>query len=82
MTPGSNLDLGMMRALAIIELLQKSRSEGWLKRIAYFFPYSAGQAIGLDKKIILEDTDIEDRVRRRIEIRLLRSATRQLGIFE
>lgn len=82
LTPGSNLDLGMMRALAIIQLLTQSRLDGRLSGIDFFFPYSAGQVILLDRQTISEDTGIENRARRRIEIRLLNSATRQLESFQ
>lgn len=78
LSPGSNLDLGMMRALSIITALKKSQSAGLLSQIQYFHPYSAGQMIDLDRHLISSPTGGRDARRRRIEIRLLNSATRPL----
>ena len=76
--PGSNMDLGMMRALAIIKILKESQRSGQLKRIKYFFPYSAGQMIMPDRQVVAEDATGPDLSRRRIEIRLLKSETRRI----
>lgn len=80
LAPGSNLDLGMMRALAIIRLLRRSQAQdSLLAGIKYFFPYSAGQMIRLDRSLITADTDARDAARRRIEIRLLNSTRRHMA---
>lgn len=81
---GSNVDLGMIRAMAIINILRDSQDQDrLLQDIRYFFPYSAGQMIlpadstgarFLDTTI----TRQKDPLRRRIELRLLRSETQQL----
>ena len=76
--PGSNIDLGMLRALAILKILRESRDEGRLKGVTYFFPYSAGQMILLDESLAKDDVGKDERERRRIEIRLLRSSQRKV----
>ncbi len=76
--PGSNVDLGMMRALAIMTILKRAQRRGYLKKIDYFFPYSAGQMIKLNRRIPTTEERRPDRARRRIEIRLLKPNTRQL----
>ena len=73
LNPGSNVDLGMMRALAIVAILSESQRAGWLERIQFFFPYSAGQMILLDRTLASGSIGQADRARRRIEIRLLKS---------
>lgn len=78
LTPGSNLDLGMMRARAIIQLFQQGQLAGWFESIEYFFPYSAGQMIKLDRTLTAIDSEENDLARRRIEIRLLNSKRREL----
>jgi flagellar motor protein MotB len=71
---GSNLDLGMMRAIAIVKILRESQNVGWLGNVKYILPYSAGQLIEVDRSLVREVNDMsDDRSRRRIEIRLLRS---------
>lgn len=76
--PGSNIDLGMMRALAIISVLKESQNAGQLKQISFFLPYSAGQMILPDQHLAEADIKAPDRARRRIEIRLLKSSTRRI----
>ena len=73
--PGSNMDLGMMRALAIVQILKASQRRGrYLQQIRYFFPYSAGQMILLDSTLAAQSSQGEDdRARRRIEVRLRRT---------
>lgn len=75
--PGSNVDLGMMRAVAVMKVLQKNRHDGHLSAIEYWFPYSAGPIINTDGKIIKKlhiknDQLQDDPERRRVEIRLFR----------
>ncbi|NEQ16111.1 MAG: flagellar motor protein, partial [Moorea sp. SIO3E2] len=69
--PGSNADLGLMRALAVVQLLREIQSkEGRLKGLQ-FRAYSAAQLIlpnGKIAPISLKD----DQTRRRIEIRFTR----------
>lgn len=71
--PGSNIDLGMMRALSVVSFLRAKQREGRLSAIEYIIPLSAGQLIGRDNTL----TDLRDlepeRLRRRIEIRLRRA---------
>jgi hypothetical protein len=71
--PGSNLDLGMMRAAAITHIMTEQQRGGHLRRIRYFHPLSAGQMIRVDRTIAASDELEPDTERRRIEIRLLRS---------
>jgi len=72
---GSNLDLGMLRAINVMKILKDAQTDGWdiLPEIKYFIPYSAGQFVGLDKHLAWGEKPRDDRARRRIEIRLLRS---------
>jgi hypothetical protein len=76
--PGSNMDLGMMRAMAVIRILKANRDAGRLKGVNYFFPYSAGQMIMPDQRLTEADAKTPDRGRRRIEIRLLKASMRRI----
>lgn len=76
--PGSNVDLGMLRALAVIKILRESRDAGRLKGVTYFFPYSAGQMIMPDQRLAEADARAPDGSRRRIEIRLLKASMRRI----
>lgn len=70
LTPGSNLDLGFLRAFAVVRAL---RSDGRLTGKLYY-AYSAGQTIMPDGQIAGPEKDPQpDASRRRIEIRLRRS---------
>lgn len=75
---GSNVDLGMMRAVAIMRVfLQNKDSQGMLDKIKYMHPYSAGQVITVDGMLlpmsdISKDQKLEIDARRRIEIRLFK----------
>jgi len=70
LSPGSNLDLGFLRALAVVRAL---RSDGRLAGKLYY-SYSAGQTIMPDGQIAGPEKDPQpDASRRRIEIRLRRS---------
>lgn len=64
--PGSNTDLGLMRALAVVQELQKTRE---LKDIK-FRAYSAGQ-LYLDKGELAGVERKKNSARRRIEIRFI-----------
>ncbi len=72
--PGSNVDLGMMRALSIIRYLkQVQQQQGKLTEIDYFIPYSAGQMLKPDYTLDTSNKGTDDKSRRRIEMRLLKS---------
>ena len=81
LTPGSNVDLGLMRSLAVIQILKQSQKKGNLKKIKYFFPYSAGQMIKTNKLLMQIDSFEKNKARRRIEIALLKSTARKLETF-
>lgn len=77
LSPSTNVDLGMMRAVAVMKVLQSSTKDGFLENIEYWFPYSAGQLIKTDGKLIEYEAIPTDRrsdhdKRRRVEIRLFR----------
>lgn len=70
--PGSNLDLGQMRALAVIAILQEYQQRFQrLPCVQFFFPYSAGQML-VNHRIAIQDSKIPDETRRRVEIRMLK----------
>lgn len=73
LVPGSNLDLGMMRALSIIRYLKQAQKEGKLTQIKYFLPYSAGQMLKPNHTLDTSPQKTENERRRRIEMRLLKS---------
>ena len=70
--PGSNIDLGMMRAIAVLTILQEIQDEGRLQSIEYFFPSSSGQMILEDHSIATMSSNEDNPNRRRVEIRMLR----------
>jgi hypothetical protein len=73
-SPGSNVDLGIMRALTITRYLQSSKSAaGRLSNISRFVPYSAGQVVLPDGSIASSQDSALNPARRRIEIRLRRA---------
>lgn len=77
--PNSNMDLGVMRALNIVILLQEIQNKSsYLKEIQYFHPYSAGPIILPDKTLAQAENDQPDQSRRRIEIRILQSGVRKI----
>lgn len=67
--PSSNVELGMLRALAVGKILETRRSVGGLKAIRFIRCYSAGSFIPSGSEATAEDYDPE---RRRIEIRLFK----------
>lgn len=67
----SNMDLGMLRALAIVQILRREQATGKLARIRYFLPSSAGQMIRPDRRLAAPDEKSDDPSRRRIELHLL-----------
>lgn len=73
LVPGSNLDLGMMRALSIIRYLKQAQDRGRLSQIKYFLPYSAGQMLNPDHTLDTSPQTQANERRRRIEMRLLKS---------
>ncbi|MEO0946621.1 MAG: flagellar motor protein [Cyanobacteria bacterium J06641_5] len=73
LVPGSNLDLGMLRALSIVRALKAAQRNGALPGIRYFLPYSAGQMLRLDRSLESEAGAPQNDSRRRIELRLLDS---------
>ncbi|QDZ41355.1 OmpA family protein [Euhalothece natronophila Z-M001] len=74
LVPGSNLDLGMMRALSIVSYLKQAQEDGALEEIEYFLPYSAGQMLNPDYTLDTSTETTDDERRRRIEMRLLQSS--------
>lgn len=72
-TAGSNVDLGMLRALEVARFLEDAREQGQLETIRFVLPYSAGQMIPRDFRNGKQFTTRDDSARRRIELRLVRS---------
>ncbi len=71
LSPGSNADLGLMRALAVVKVLQEiQQKEGRLKGLQ-FRPYSAAQLV-TPSGAFAEINRNPDAKRRRIEIRFTR----------
>jgi flagellar motor protein MotB len=71
LSPGSNADLGLMRALAVVKILQEiQQKEGRLKGLQ-FRPYSAAQLV-TPSGTFAENNRNPDAKRRRIEIRFTR----------
>jgi flagellar motor protein MotB len=71
LSPGSNADLGLMRALAVVKILQEiQQKEGRLKGLQ-FRPYSAAQLV-TPSGTFAETNRNPDGKRRRIEIRFTR----------
>jgi len=66
---GSNADLGLMRAIAVVQELQKLQRTGRLKGI-HFRAYSAGQ-LYLPNGKLASDNRSSEASRRRIEIRFI-----------
>jgi len=75
--PGSNVDLGMMRALSIIRYLKEAQADGKLTEIKYFIPYSAGQMLKPNYTLDTSPAITANKRRRRIEMRLLKSTAWQ-----
>lgn len=71
--PGSNLDLGMLRAISVMKIFEEAKQQGALSDIDYFIPYSAGQLTLPTKELTWGHNKKGDDARRRIEVRLLRS---------
>ena len=71
---GSNVDLGMLRALSVVGALKRIKDRtGLLEGVERFVPYSVGQVVLPDGTISQADSDPpRDAARRRIEIRLRR----------
>jgi outer membrane protein OmpA-like peptidoglycan-associated protein len=68
--PGSNVDLGLLRALAVSDYLRKNLDPDGSKGLV-IRPYSAGSLINLDGHLLPADTGNQPD-RRRIEIRFTR----------
>ncbi|MGK7882832.1 MAG: hypothetical protein AB4060_22430 [Crocosphaera sp.] len=77
LTPGSNADLGLMRAIAVVKELKKIKKEGkglnildefTLSENQVFRAYSAGQLTNIDGTFAPYNSE-PDKTRRRIEIR-------------
>ena len=71
-----NAGLGLARAISVTRVLQRRlASEPDFKDVVVL-PYSAGHVIGLDERVSLgvSESEITDRNRRRIDIRLRRAA--------
>ena len=74
--PGSNTDLGLMRALAVIKELQKVQNrekQGRFKQVS-FRAYSAGQLLLPQNRGFAKPERKENKQRRRIEIRFTQLA--------
>ena len=72
--PGSNSDLGLMRALSIRKyLLDRSQNDPVLNRIKYFLPYSGAQLITKEHKVSAKVGKDDQSKLRRVEIRLLKT---------
>ena len=67
--PGSNADLGLLRAWSVIRFI---RNNPWPGGVV-FYGYSAGHLISETGSIVKEDAPLVDANRRRIEIRVRRS---------
>jgi outer membrane protein OmpA-like peptidoglycan-associated protein len=68
-SPGSNADLGLLRAWSVIRSLRENAPWGTI----VFYGYSAGQLIGPAGRIVEAKAPTIDPDRRRIEIRVWRS---------
>lgn len=75
LTPSSNGDLGLMRALSVIKFFQQEQGNGRLKKEIQFRPYSAAQLLLPDGRMASVDRG-KDKHRRRIELRFTRSSDR------
>lgn len=71
--PGSNVDLGMMRAISVMRLFKEAKTTGRLSMIKYIIPYSGGQLILPNRALSWGFERNGNNARRRIEVRLLRS---------
>lgn len=74
---GSNTDLGMVRALALVNFFRANQE--LIPGIRYILPYSAGQMIQLNRSLsttFLKDNNkgVPDEARRRIELQLTKSS--------
>jgi len=74
---GSNTDLGMVRALALVNFFRAHQE--LIPGIRYILPYSAGQMIQLNRSLsttFLKDNNkgVPDEARRRIELQLTKSS--------
>ena len=69
LSPGSNADLGLMRAWNVINFLV---GNGKWERVR-FYGYSAAQAIAPSGELVKVDAPVVDAQRRRIEVRVRRS---------
>lgn len=74
---GSNTDLGMVRALALVNFFRSHQE--LIPGIRYILPYSAGQMIQMDRSLstsFLNDNNqgLPDETRRRIELQLTKSS--------
>lgn len=68
LNPGSNVDLGMMRAIAVLNELRKNQNTNTLERIKYWLPYSGGQLILTNDMLATYYDNTENKQRRKIEI--------------
>jgi len=81
LSASSNLELGMLRAAAIVYFLKKSQEKGHLQNIKIIRPYSGGQLILPNGTIALVSDNQPKAQRRRIELRLSRSRDLHKGLF-
>jgi len=71
-TTHSNLELGMKRAISIVNFLKQQQKQGFIRKDIIIKPYSAGQFIDENGKVATRKSQ-DNMKRRRIEIRLSRS---------
>lgn len=71
-TTRSNLELGMKRAISIVNFLKQQQKQGFIRKDIIIKPYSAGQFIDENGKVSTRKSQ-DNMKRRRIEIRLSRS---------
>ncbi len=66
--PGSNIDLGMLRAITVTNFLRQRL--GLMPGVKHVLPYSAGPIIATDGTVRPEAEGFEDEASRRVELRL------------
>jgi len=79
LTPGSNADLGLMRALAIANELRKVQATNPELKNLQFYAYSAGQLYLLNGNLAPPNRN-PDSSRRRIEVRFTRRRERETQV--
>ena len=78
LTAGSNVELGYLRAAAVADYLGRRRADGSLARIRFLRFHSTGSMVLPSGKRASGRDQLPDAARRRIELRLSRSADQQV----